>query len=174
MTEGEFRQLVESIRDRGLIEPIVICAGAVLDGRNRLRACEEAGVEPHFIEWDGTGGSPAAYAVTRNLNRRHLTTSQQATIGVAMLPLLREEARKRQRDLAHAGRKNSLLRAKSPEANLGRARALAAKAVGVGEKTIDEAACSRDDPEAFERLRKGETRPHRIPPPITLPPTASA
>ncbi|HEX5442465.1 MAG TPA: hypothetical protein VFW87_01490, partial [Pirellulales bacterium] len=45
-------ELAADIAENGLREPIVCTDGLVLDGRNRLRACEMAEVEPRFVEWD--------------------------------------------------------------------------------------------------------------------------
>jgi hypothetical protein len=44
-------QPADDIRQNGLVEPVALLDGLVLDGRNRLRACEIAGVEPRFVEW---------------------------------------------------------------------------------------------------------------------------
>jgi hypothetical protein len=48
-------ELAADIKDRGLIEPIVLLHGQVLDGKNRLAACRIAGVKPRFVAWDGDG-----------------------------------------------------------------------------------------------------------------------
>ncbi|MBI3694904.1 MAG: ParB N-terminal domain-containing protein, partial [Acidobacteria bacterium] len=50
LIEGpEFDELVEDIRQNGLRTPLLLHAdGRILDGRNRLRACLVAGVEPRF------------------------------------------------------------------------------------------------------------------------------
>ncbi len=78
--EGEdFHDLVSSLREQGLLEPIVIDEqGHVLDGRNRLRACQEAGVKPEVVPYEGD--DPSRYALTVNITRRHLTAGQRAMI----------------------------------------------------------------------------------------------
>lgn len=49
MTAEEFAGLKSDIQSHGLHEPILRDAtGAVIDGRNRLKACEELGIEPTF------------------------------------------------------------------------------------------------------------------------------
>ena len=173
MTKEELRKLSEDIKERGLIDPIITCDGMVLDGRNRYRACITVGVEPRFEKWDGRGGSPTVFSVSKNLNRRHLTLGQQAAIAAEMMPLLREEARKRQATLNHLNRKPSqddLLVAPVPQVEseaaigdeqpCGKARALAAQAVGIGERSVQYADTVRKlDPKAFERLKSGETAP---------------
>ncbi len=70
MSDEELGELAADIRAHGLLEPIVLLDGLVLDGRNRLRACEAAGVEPRFVDWDGTG-DPAVWVISKNLKRRH-------------------------------------------------------------------------------------------------------
>jgi ParB-like chromosome segregation protein Spo0J len=45
MSDDELAELAVDIRAHGLLEPIVLLDGLVLDGRNRLRACEAAGVD---------------------------------------------------------------------------------------------------------------------------------
>src|SRR3990172_9106480 len=47
--EDELQKLADDIRANGLLEPIVLYEGKVLDGRNRLDACKRAGVEPKFV-----------------------------------------------------------------------------------------------------------------------------
>ena len=53
MTAAEQDALAEDIAENGLRQPIVRYKGKVLDGRNRLIACETAGVEPTFIDFEG-------------------------------------------------------------------------------------------------------------------------
>jgi ParB-like nuclease domain len=74
----EFRGLVASIKQVGLTEPITLFEGKVLDGRNRLLACEEAGVEPRFEVFDAAEQTPLSFVLSKNLYRRHLTEGQKA------------------------------------------------------------------------------------------------
>ena len=96
LIEGaEFQELVEDIGANGLRTPILLDGdGRVLDGRNRLRACRAAGVEPRFETWDGRG-SPLEVVVSLNLRRRHLNESQRAMLAAQIKERLEEEARKR-------------------------------------------------------------------------------
>lgn len=79
LAEDELAELADDIKQRGLLQPIVLDAeGRILDGRNRLAACLQAGVEPTFEEYGGNDAD--GYALSVNVNRRHLTKSQQAMI----------------------------------------------------------------------------------------------
>jgi ParB-like chromosome segregation protein Spo0J len=96
LPEAELAALAEDIKLRGLQTPVVRHRGLILDGRNRLAACELAGVRPSFVEWDGRG-SPTEWVIATNLVRRHLTASQRAAVALEILPLLEREAKQRQR-----------------------------------------------------------------------------
>lgn len=71
-----FAELVSAVRDMGLIEPIVLYEGKILDGRNRYRACIDAEVEPRFEQY--TGDDPFGFVIAMNLARRHLDEAQRA------------------------------------------------------------------------------------------------
>jgi ParB-like chromosome segregation protein Spo0J len=79
LLEGdEFDELVASIKANGQREPIAFFEGMILDGRNRYRACIEAGIEPSGLEFTGTFEDAAKFVIDLNLRRRHLNTSQRA------------------------------------------------------------------------------------------------
>lgn len=90
----EFNQLIDDIKLNGLIEPILTYEGQILDGRNRYNACKQAGVEPHFVEYEGD--DPVGHVISLNLYRRHLESDQRAASAVDALPRYEEEAKKRQ------------------------------------------------------------------------------
>lgn len=173
MTDEELTALTEDIKNNGLIDPIILHEGQILDGRNRFRACEIAGVEPRFQRSELNGHSPLLYVVSKNLHRRHLTPSQLACVGADITPLLREEAQKRQEEggrnggeLAGIGRPKNRLPVNSPEAYSGRirtrhdeneTRSRAAAAVGVGPRLVQDAVTVRKlDPSLYEEVRQGK------------------
>lgn len=84
LIEGDaFDALVSSIREDGLLEPIEYQGNTIIDGRNRLRACQAAGVEPSYRELP-SGTDPVKYILNRNIHRRHLTTDQRGAIAAEL------------------------------------------------------------------------------------------
>lgn len=110
MHGSELDLLVADIAQNGLREPIVLCGTLILDGRNRMHACELAKVQPRFVEWDGDG-SPLAFVLSRNLHRRHLDESQRAIIAARAKGMFKKEAAERER----ATRFGSRTLTRSPE-----------------------------------------------------------
>ena len=71
--EDELQNLTDDIRAHGLIAPIVLFEGMILDGRNRAVACERAGVAPRYVQFEGGREDALILVVSHNLKRRHLT-----------------------------------------------------------------------------------------------------
>src|SRR6516162_3940598 len=71
--EYELQDLTDDIRAHGLIDPIVLFEGMILDGRNRAAACERAGVEPRYVQFGGGREDALILVISHNLKRRHLT-----------------------------------------------------------------------------------------------------
>jgi hypothetical protein len=78
LDKTDLDELVKDIRENGQIEPIILYEGEILDGRNRYLACQILGIEPKTEEYKGP--DPFKYVISKNLHRRHLTTSQRAMI----------------------------------------------------------------------------------------------
>ncbi len=163
LMEGEeFQALVEVIRARGLKHPIVTLGGQVLDGRNRERACAEAGVEPRYVEVDLNGDGPVEYVLGENLHRRNLNPSQKAAIAAKAMPLFAAEAKERQRlsadrtneDLGRSHRETVEVKRPQPS---GRARKLAAKQFGVADAQVARAiALTKHAPELLPAIEAGQ------------------
>lgn len=94
MTDEEYGALRDDIRANGLLAPITLYDGQVLDGRHRLRACLELGIEPRYEDF--AGDDPLSFVVATNVHRRHLSAAQRAALAVELLPMLEEAARRRQ------------------------------------------------------------------------------
>ena len=74
----EFVDLKQDIKNNGVHESIVLYENQILDGRNRFRACQETGVQPEFVNYEGA--DPVGYVLSLNLHRRHLDESQRAMV----------------------------------------------------------------------------------------------
>lgn len=86
LKKEELDALAADIGKNGLREPISLFHGQVLDGRNRLDACEIAGVEPKYHELpEDTDAS--AFVISNNLSRRHLSPTQRATVAARLATL---------------------------------------------------------------------------------------
>lgn len=169
MAEPELREMADDIAKNGLLEPIVVDdQGTILDGRNRWRASELAGIRPETVRWTGDG-SVIDWIVAKNIKRRHLTPSQKAAIAAEMLGMYEIEARERQRQAGAArvqqaerderGRVLQLV-ADRPQAGRKRraptARDKAAKTLGVGGRSVQKAkTVMKEAPELHAKVKAG-------------------
>lgn len=152
--DGELQELADDIKLQGLRHPIVVYQGQILDGRNRLAACDIAGVPPRFIGWTGTG-SPVEWVISTNLHRRHLTASQRAIVALDILPLLEKEAKERQRRSPGRGKKVAHDCA-TFSAN-SKASEAAAQITRAGSRYVEAAkSISKAAPELIEKIRGGQ------------------
>ncbi len=91
-----YQALLEDIRVNGQHADIVLHPdGMVLDGRHRLRACLELGIEPRFTTWKGEPGTELDWVLGENLYRRHLTQGQRAMLTLAVREEEAEKAKQR-------------------------------------------------------------------------------
>ena len=76
LPDSELAELAESISTNGPRSPVVVTPdGLVLDGRNRLAACDLAGVKPDVVVYAGT--DLAEYVIDAN-TRRNMSTGARA------------------------------------------------------------------------------------------------
>lgn len=79
LADDELNDLAADIADRGLLHPVVLdTESRVLDGRNRLAACDRAGVKATATVYDGP--DPDGYALAVNIERRNITKGQRGVI----------------------------------------------------------------------------------------------
>jgi hypothetical protein len=120
----EFLALVEDVRMRGLLVPVTMFQGMVLDGRSRVRACDRAGVEiTGDMRLEYAGNDPEGFVLSMNYHRRHLTVGSRAFIGL------------RRANASHGGDRRS-----KGDQGVKVSRARAAQELGVSESAIDQAA----------------------------------
>ena len=74
----ELQTLALDIAKNGVIHPIVIFEGKILEGRNRYRACQMVGIVPSCEDYTGT--DPRGYVISANAMRRDLTKGQRACV----------------------------------------------------------------------------------------------
>lgn len=154
LPEDDLRALADDIKVNGQHEPVVLWDGQVLDGRNRLAACELAGVEPRTRTITSCP-DPLAFVLSANLHRRHLNESQRAVLAAKVKPMLAEQAKARMM----AG-----VRADNPSPNLdegiatGRADEQAARMFDVGRVSVVSAdkVLKHGTPELVTAVERGE------------------
>lgn len=136
-TEMEHVALVQDMKERGYDKdhPIYTVDGAIIDGISRRDAAVEAGVEPTFKEHKSN--DLVGFVISRNLHRRHLTTSQRQMIAADIANQLKESS------VQDHARTSSY--------------APAAKLLNVTERGAESAATVKRDavPEVVEAVRKG-------------------
>ena len=86
MPDSELKAMAKDIGTNGLRRPIVRDGGGVvLDGRNRMSACQIAGVEPTYQTVDLDEEGKRALIVSLNIMRRHLTPSQRSVVAAQLV-----------------------------------------------------------------------------------------
>src|SRR5262249_12835749 len=136
---AELEALVTDIKAQGLREPVMVFEDMILDGRNRYRACQSAGIEPTFTTY--TGDDPVSYVISINLRRRHLDESQRAMVAAKL------------EQYEHGGDRKS-----DQDANLHLDRGGASSLLNVSERTVASAAkvLDRGAPELVQAVEHGD------------------
>jgi ParB-like chromosome segregation protein Spo0J len=129
ISKTDYEALKDSIRKDGLHYPIIINQkGDVLDGHNRLKICQELGVEPRFstMHFDNDLQEEKFVRII-NANRRHMNDYQKAKQALALEPIEAELARQRQL----AGKKATETLSPNEPKGKGRVKEIVSKAVGL-------------------------------------------
>jgi ParB-like nuclease domain len=84
LPDDELDDLAADIKANGLLHPLAVKDGVLVDGRNRREACRRAGVEPQVEELNGI--DPATYILSANIARRNLSKGQRAMAVAKLFP----------------------------------------------------------------------------------------
>lgn len=160
LPEAELKELADDIKAKGLIYPVVMCGKLVLDGRNRMLACEIAGVGVHFRDYTTyhSEHTPTEWVLAANSKRRQLTASQKGAIGAEATPLIAKEVEEMRRLKISEARNGETRQKIAPsEKDARRATARAAKAVGSNRRYVADAAAIKEKSfEVFEQVKAGK------------------
>jgi N6-adenosine-specific RNA methylase IME4 len=77
LDKKRFTELKADIENNGLIHPVILHGGKILDGRNRYKACVELGITPKTEDHEG---NPWGYVWSANGQRRDITEIQRGAI----------------------------------------------------------------------------------------------
>lgn len=99
MDDERLSGLRNDIKNNGLMVPIVLYEGMVLDGRNRYLACQLENVPHRFYEFAGTEIEALNYVMSLNAERRDLSSSQRAAVAIDF-ETHRADVAKRMKDAA--------------------------------------------------------------------------
>lgn len=141
LSDAELFDLADDILANGQSEPILVDKdGWIVDGRNRWIACKGLGIAPKSVPVDPSA-DPVIVAISRNIHRRHLTTSQRAALAADLCNLKRG--------------------GKQPDSPLAISQAKAAMALKVSPRHARTAASIKQrDPELHEKIKEGEVTVH--------------
>lgn len=151
MSENEYDNLLMDVQKTGrVLDPIVIFEGQILDGRHRRQTIADswdAGKDIAFetrLFIEEMEGDPAAYVVSKNSMRRHMSQGQKAVVALQFFDQFTAEVKKAKK------------KSKLTEEQLGASAERAAALCGVSEKYIRTAAEVRiHDAKLIEDVRAG-------------------
>lgn len=160
-------EMAEDIRAKGLLEPVWLYddperGTVLLDGRNRVLACQKAGVDVATRMY--LGNDPIGFSIAQNMQRRHLTTGQKADVALRSLPLYEAEAERRKHLSPGRPKADEKPGADRPDVfNIGgtrsapRARDKAAKSAGTSGRAVARMKrITEHAPDLAEKVRAGD------------------
>ncbi|MBI5486505.1 MAG: ParB N-terminal domain-containing protein [Deltaproteobacteria bacterium] len=171
MTSEEYENLRDDVRAHGILDAIQILAdGTIIDGRHRYRVALELGQSsvPCVVVHLKPGEDPVDRMIRSAVLRRHLSVAQRAMIALGLKEY--HEAKVAAEARRTSGRASSSrapseekgdLRANAPEGQVARPREVAARAVDVSPRTIQDAArVAAEAPDLIPAMKAGKTTVH--------------
>jgi ParB-like chromosome segregation protein Spo0J len=159
MEVAEFDALKADIATNGQLVKVQLFQGQVIDGRHRVRACKELGIEVLCEDWEGT--DPIAHVISKNLHRRHLTPAQRAICAARVREFYDQQAKDRMKagggDKKSGKARSGVEPSPPPILDSGKSRDRAGKAFGVSGKSVDRATkiLTSAVPEVIQAVEEG-------------------
>jgi hypothetical protein len=146
-------------------QPITVYQGEIIDGWNRQRACDELGVKPTYITFNGTDAEAIALVMRTN-KRRNLNSGQWACIAAEADDLLQviaeeveKEAERKRSEAAKAQRASDDKNLSRPEPSIPHTNTTATKAAelfNTNRTYVNQAVKMKEKaPEVFEKVKAG-------------------
>jgi ParB-like chromosome segregation protein Spo0J len=171
LTNAEYNVLKSSISNEGLHLPIIINQdNVILDGHNRLKICQELGVEPKFeVKEFSDQSKEKEFVIEINLKRRHLNSFQIAELEYKMEDIYKARAKLRSlSNLRNVNKEINLSRApndaieevhKEQEKETGKVSEVIAKRTGLSPRTYERVKkiIEEGPEEVKEKLRSNKT-----------------
>ena len=158
MGQSELAEMAEDIRQNGLLTPVELLDDQVVDGRNRLAACEIAGVEPSYVDIELTDMDVVDYVISKNEKRRQLTTSQRAMVAVSIANLRHGGDRLADRPLGQKTIQNAADEVGVSRRTVVRGKRVADKAPKEVSKAVKSGVVTVNDAEAVSSLPEEEQK----------------
>jgi hypothetical protein len=142
MTAEEFQMLKDSVDNAGVLNPITIFDGMVIDGWHRYRAAKETGVDCPCVELADT--DPQDFVMAQNKTRRHITLAQ-LVLATALVYQWRQVG-------------NPGFSLSRTECGIAKSTAVMAGIAGVGQRSMEQgkAIATSAAPEIFEAINRGD------------------
>ncbi len=168
LTKLEYDVLKISISNRGLHLPIIINQdNVILDGHNRLKICQELGIEPKFeVKEFQDPLQEKEFVIEINLKRRHLNNFQIAELEYKMEEVYKERAKLRSfNNLKNVNKENiptapnDAIEVNKEKEETGKVSEIIAKKTGLSPRTYERAKkiIEEGSEEAKEKLRSNKT-----------------
>lgn len=145
MPEADLKAMGEDIKINGQRLPIISWNDMIIDGRNRLKACELVGVEPVIKDKSDVFNNELEvieFINSANLLRRHLSASERAVIAVELVKAMKKENEQKQEE--DSVTETTMIEEAAEQAHVSPAY------VKMAEKVAEES------PEKYEEVKKGK------------------
>lgn len=161
MDDEAFEVLVSDVKKRGVLIPIVLYKGQILDGRHRYEACKQLGIDCPTMEWDKIEAWRDIQSL--NLVRRHLAKDQEYAIrkraakkfpeAAEQLEAIKEEAHVREKAGKDLG----------PRGQKGKSSDIIGKKLNMSGRTVRRVdQVERLIPEELENIAKGKVTANEV------------